>query len=141
MSFGQKIKAALANFMRGRHGTDNLGMFTLVTGLVLSVVSMFMGAGTLGTVFSTLGLALYIITLFRMFSRNHEKRQAENRKYIDLTGRWKTKFRQWKKRMQNRKNYKYFKCPKCKAMLRLTRGCGEKEITCPRCQNQFKQKA
>ena len=137
MSFGQKIKAALARFMQGRHGTDNLGMFTLVTGLVLSVLSMFTGSGLL----STLGLVLYIITLFRMLSRNNEKRQAENRKYIDLTSNWKTKYQQWKKRMQNRKEYKYFKCPKCKAMLRLTRGCGEKDVTCPRCQNQFKQKA
>lgn len=137
MSFGQKIKAALAKFIQGRHGTDNLGMFTLVTGLVLSLVSMFTGSGIL----SAIGLLLYIVTLFRMFSRNNEKRQAENRKYIDLTGGWKTKFQQWKNRMKNRKTYKYFKCPKCKAMLRLTRGCGEKDVTCPRCQNQFKQKA
>ena len=137
MSFGQKIKAALTKFMQGRHGTDNLGMFTLVAGLALSLLSMFTGSGLL----SALGLVLYIITLFRMFSRNNEKRQAENRKYIDLTSNWKTKFQQWKKRMANRKNYKYFKCPKCKAMLRLTRGCGEKDVTCPRCQNQFKQKA
>ena len=137
MSFGQKIKAALIRFMQGRHGTDNLGMFTLVAGLALSLLSMFTGSGLL----STLGLVLYIITLFRMLSRNNEKRQAENRKYIDLTSNWKTKFQQWKKRMGNRKNYKYFKCPKCKAMLRLNRGCGEKDVTCPRCQNQFKQKA
>lgn len=137
MSFGQKIKNALTNFMRGRHGTDNLGIFTLIAGLVMSLLSMFTGNALL----SLLGLILYAITIFRILSRNNEKRQAENRKYIDLTGNWKTKFNQWKNRMKNRKTYKYFKCPKCKAMLRLTRGSGEKEITCPRCQNQFKQKA
>lgn len=137
MSFGQKIKMALAHFMQGRHGADNLGMFTLIAGLVLSLVASFTGIGIL----STLGLALYIWTIFRMFSKNNEKRQAENRKYIELTGNWKTKYKQFMNRIKNRKQYKYFKCPQCKAMLRLTRGCGEKEITCPRCQHQFKQKA
>ena len=43
--------------------------------------------------------------------------------------------------MKNRKDYKYFKCPNCKVLLRLKRGCGEKEITCVRCQHRFKQKA
>lgn len=137
MSFFQKIKMSLVRFMQGRNGADNLGMFTLILGLVLSLLSSFTGSGIL----SLLGLALYIWTLFRMFSRNTVKRQAENRKYLDLTGNWKTKFRQFKNRLKNSKQYKYFRCPKCKAILRLTRGCGEKEVTCPRCQNQFKKKA
>lgn len=137
MSFWQKIKMSLARFMQGRHGADNLGMFTLITGLILSLLSSFTGSGLL----SLLGMALYIWTLFRMFSRNNEKRQAENRKYIDLTSNWKTKWRQFRTRLKNSKQYKYFRCPKCKAILRLTRGCGEKDVTCPRCQTQFKKKA
>jgi Ca2+/Na+ antiporter len=137
MSFWQKIKAALARFMQGRHGADNLGMFTLLAGLVISLLSTFLRVPIL----SFLGIALYVITLFRMFSRNHEARMAENRKYIELTSGWKTKSAQFIKRMKNRKDYKYFKCPNCKVLLRLKRGCGEKEITCVRCQHQFKTKA
>ena len=137
MTFWQKIKAALARFMQGRHGADNLGMFTLLAGLVISLLSTFLRVPVL----SFLGIALYVITLFRMFSRNHEVRMAENRKYIELTSGWKTKTSQFIKRMKNRKDYKYFKCPNCKVLLRLKRGCGEKEITCVRCQHQFKTKA
>lgn len=137
MSIWQKIKTGFYRFMQGRHGADNLGMFTLITGLVISLLSGFLGIPLL----SWLGFALYIITLFRMFSRNNEARAAENRKYIALTSGWKTRFRQFSKRMKNRKDYKYFKCPNCKVLLRLKKGCGEKDITCVRCGHQFKQKA
>ena len=137
MSFFQRLKMSFARFMQGRHGADNLGMFTLITGLVCSLLGSFTGIGLL----SLLGFALYVCTLFRMFSRNHEKRMEENRKYIDLTSNWKTKIRQFMKRMKNRRDYRYFKCPNCKVLLRMKRGSGEKEITCVRCGHQFKQKS
>ncbi len=137
MSFMQRIKQSLARFMMGRHGADNLGIFTLITGLVMSILGSFTGIG----LFSLLGFALYIWTLFRMFSRNNEKRAAENRKYIELTSGWKTKIRQFFRRMKTRRDYKSFKCPNCKVLLRLKRGSGEKEITCVRCGFQFKQKS
>ena len=137
MSFFQRMRQALARFMMGRHGADNLGMFTLLTGLVCSLLGSFTRVGIL----SVIGLALYIITLFRMFSRNHEKRVAENRKYIELTSGWKTKIRQFTRRMKNRRDYRYFKCPNCTVLLRMKRGSGEKDITCVRCGHQFRQKS
>ena len=137
MSFLQRLKESLARFMQGRHGPDNLGMFTLVSGLLCSLLGSFAGIA----LFSLIGFALYVLTLFRMFSRNHEKRMAENRKYISITSDWKTKIRQFMKRMKNRRDYKYFKCPNCKVLLRMKRGSGEKDITCVRCGHQFKQKS
>ena len=137
MNFWDKVKQSLRSFMMGRHGADQLGMFTLITGLVLSLLASFTGIG----LFSLLGLALYIWTLFRMFSRNHEARIKENQKYVSLTSNWQTKLSQFWKRQKNRKEYKYFRCPQCKVLLRLKRGCGEKDITCVRCGHQFKQKA
>ena len=137
MSFWQKIKNSIARFMQGRHGADNFGMFTLIAGLVLSLLSTIFQI----PLFFYLGFALYIYTLFRMFSRNHEKRQAENRKYIELTSGWKTKINQFFKRMKYRKEYKYFKCPNCKVLMRLKRGSGDKDIKCVRCGHEFKQKA
>ncbi len=137
MSFWSKIKAGMIRFMEGRHGTDNLGMFTLLLGLVLSLVSTFTGWGLL----SFLGFALYIVTIFRMFSRNREARMKENRKYLELTSGWKTKTTQFIRRCKNRKDYKYFKCPHCRALIRMKRGSGEKTITCVRCSHQFNAKA
>jgi len=137
MNFWEKMKINLARFMEGRYGVDYLGNFTLYTGLGLTLLDMFLGTGILGMA----GFALYVITIYRMFSRNREKRMAENRKYVMLTSDWKKKFRQLKLRLKNSKQYKYFKCPKCKALLRLSRGCGQVHVTCARCKHEFDQRA
>lgn len=137
MTFWQKMKMAFSRFMQGRHGADHFGMFTLMAGLVVSILGSFVRF----PFFGLLGFALYIYTLFRMLSRNREARMAENRKYLQLTSGWKTKLSQFFKRLKNRRDYKYFKCPNCKVLLRLKRGCGEKEITCIRCGHHFRQKA
>ena len=137
MNFRDKIKASMARMMAGRHGTDNLGIFTLIAGLVLSLAGSMTGVGMLGF----LGLVLYVVTIFRMLSRNQEARVRENQKYVELTGNWTTKISQFFRRMMNRKEYKYFRCPNCKQLLRLKRGCGEKQITCAKCGHQFQQKA
>ena len=137
MNFLQRLKERLAIFMQGRHGPDNLGMFTLLSGLVASLLGSFTGIG----LFSLVGFALYVTTVFRMLSRNNTKRIEENRKYIDLTSNWKLKSSQFIKRMKNSKDYKYFKCPNCKVLLRMKRGSGERDITCVRCGHQFKQKS
>ena len=137
MNFLQRLKESFARFMVGRHGPDNLGMFTLLAGLGCSLLGSFTGIG----LFSLVGFASYVWTIFRMFSRNNEKRIAENRKYIDLTSNWKLKSSQFVKRLKNSKDYKYFKCPNCKVLLRMKRGSGERDITCVRCGHQFKQKS
>jgi len=137
MNFLQKIREALARFMQGRHGADNLSMATLIAGLVLSLLGSFTGWGVL----TLLGLVLYGWTLFRMLSRNNEARIRENQKYLALTSGWKTSGSQFVRRLKNRKEFVYFKCPECKVLLRSKRGSGMKEITCPRCGKQFSHKA
>lgn len=137
MSFLQRAKAILTSFMAGRYGSDQLGLLTLSGGLVLSLAGSFANLGVL----SLAGLILYGITLFRMFSRNKEARIRENQKYLSLSSGWIRKIRQFLRRLKNRKEYKYFRCPKCRVLLRLKRGCGEKNITCAKCGHQFHQKA
>ena len=53
----------------------------------------------------------------------------------------KTELRQAVVRMKNIRKYKYYKCPNCKARLRMPRGLGEKTVTCSQCKHSFKQKA
>lgn len=76
-----------------------------------------------------------------MFSRNLPKRQAENRWFEASYARAKTQLRQAKNRFKNRKQYKYFRCPSCKAWLRLPRGKGVVTVTCSRCHTSFTQKS
>ena len=136
-NFLYKLRMWISSFMQGRHGPDQFGIFTLIAGLVLSLLSSFIRLPVLGLA----GTGLYIYTLFRLFSRNQNKRIAENQKYIALTANTKTKARQFVLRQKNKKDYKYFRCPQCKVLLRMKRGTGEKEITCAKCGHQFTQKA
>ena len=132
-----RIKMALAGFMQGRNGVDNLGWHALWTGLILSLVSSFLGSMLL----SLAGNVLYFYALFRMLSRNVVKRQAENNRYVSFMNNWQKEVKQFFLRLKGTKEYKYFRCPSCKNRLRLRRGCGEKHITCPVCRHQFDQKA
>lgn len=133
----QKFKASFANFMSGRHGADQLFRTTVIAGLVMYVLTWITGI----TLFSYIGLALYIWSLFRMFSRDREKRAMENLKYLELTKNFRTSLNQAKNRAKNSKEYKYFRCPKCKSYLKLPRGVGEVTVTCGKCKNQFRKKA
>ena len=137
MSFMSKISNALRNWMSGRNGTDELGIATIIAGLVISLLGSILGFLPL----SLLGTVLYVITLFRLFSRNLDARRRENQKYLAITGNISLKFRQFITRMKRRKELKYFKCPQCKQLLNMKRGGGEKDIKCPKCGHQFRQKA
>ncbi len=148
MSFWEKIKQSLRSFMMGRNGADNLSMALLWTGLILYLLGGIVGSiqvsiifPLLGMLLNVLGFASYLFCMFRMFSRNVDKRRAENRRYVTMMEKKKTQRRQAKVRFQNRKTYKYFKCPGCKAWLRLSRGKGVVTITCSRCHTSFTQKA
>lgn len=132
-----RIKMALARFMQGRNGVDNIGWHALWGGLIVMLLDSFLGTGVL----TLLGNALYIYALFRALSRNVGKRQLENQKYVQFTGRISKEVKQFFLRLQGMKTYKYFRCPACKTRLRLRRGAGEKHITCPLCKHQFDQKA
>ena len=88
-----------------------------------------------------LSYGLYGLFLFRFFSKNRYKRQEENRKFMFLFQNAVLKTKQFFRRLKGIKQYKYFRCPQCKTLLRLNRGTGEKEIHCPRCSHEFHKKA
>ena len=90
---------------------------------------------------SYLGLATLIYTIFRMLSRNTARRTAENAWFWNKTAKLRTSFSQARVRFKNRKEYKYFRCPKCHAWLKLKRGAGEGTLTCGKCKHAFKAKA
>lgn len=125
----------LQKFMYGRHGTDQLNIALLVLYMVLALIGQLTGLWFL----YYLGFAAIIWSFFRMFSRNHEKRWAENQAFLGIwspiSSRILSLFRH-----QKDKTHRYFHCPKCKATLRVPKGRGKIEITCPKCQTVFVKK-
>ena len=51
------------------------------------------------------------------------------------------KFKGWKEQWANRKLYHYYRCPQCRQKLRVPRGRGRIQISCPRCGTQFIKKS
>ena len=137
MSFLTKLRQRFTAFMIGRNGADQLGLATLIAALVLNTLDNFLFTGIL----SLLGLALYALTIFRMFSRDVVKRRAENLRFMTFYGKARKQVMRYWTRLKNIRQYKYFSCPNCKASIRMKRGAGEKQITCPGCHHTFTQKS
>ena len=93
------------------------------------------------SLFTYLGAALLIFCYYRTFSRNISKRTEENYKFYTLKDRVDNKFKGWKEQWANRKVYHYYRCPQCRQKLRVPRGRGRIQISCPRCGTQFIKKS
>lgn len=137
MSFWSKIKMGLAKFFAGRNGVDALGWALFVLILILNLSFSF----TRLAILYYLGMAGWIYMIFRMLSRNIDKRRRENDWFLSRYTPVKTSLYQARVRFKNRKIYLYYRCPQCKAWLKMPRHIGEKHVTCGKCGAQFTKKA
>lgn len=125
------------NFMRGRYGGDQLSMALLILSMIITFI------GRLSRI-SFITLIAYIplgIGVFRIFSRDIQKRSMENYKFAIIMSPVYAWFKKQEKHMQDSKVYKYYKCPNCKQKLRIPKGKGNIVITCPKCQKKFDKKS
>ena len=138
MNFLQRIGNALSRFMYGRNGADHLGLALVWTSIVLNlVIGLFVKNDLAYVIVNTLSTVLMVLALFRMFSRNLQKRRAENAKFLEKIW-WPLKRRFGRAKQQTRdKEHKYFTCPDCRTVCRVPRGKGKIVITCPKCRSQI----
>lgn len=125
-------------FMYGRYGVDQFSKFLVVLGIILLLLSGFTRHGG---IFYLLSLAVLIYSYFRMFSRNHSRRYAENQLYLKYTNGIRRKFSSVSYRFRQRKYYHIYKCPSCGQKIRIPRGKGKIEIRCPKCSAHFIKKS
>ena len=133
------MKQKFARFMYGRYGTDQFSRFLAFISVALILLSLFFDSYARTTLF-VLALAVLIYTYFRTFSKNPEKRRQENLKYLKLSGPFSDWFKLRRDMFKQRKTYKFFKCPGCKAVLRVPKGKGKVRIVCKKCGNAFEKK-
>ena len=131
------MREKLRRFMIGRYGTDGLNQFLSIASLVLLLIAIVSRV----SLFTWLGVALLVFCYYRTFSRNISKRTEENYKFYTLKDRVGSKFHSWKEQWANRKVYHYYRCPQCRQKLRVPRGRGRIQISCPRCGTQFIKKS
>lgn len=130
------LRERFQRFMVGRYGHDSLNQAMAVVALVLMILGMFGPR-----LFSWLAMALLVAVYFRMFSRNIPARSQENAKYYYLRTQVQKRLAQYKTRWAQRKYYRYYRCPHCHQQLRVPRGRGKIEITCPKCHTEFVKKS
>lgn len=135
-----KFKAWLGRVMAGRYGTDDLNKLLLGICWVLVLVNLFV-RGIAGYIVGGAAFAVLALLILRTFSRNIQRRYAENVKYTAIRSRIFTWLRQRKLRFERRKEFRYFDCPGCGVTNRVPRGKGRIEITCPKCGKQFERKS
>ena len=144
MGFFQRMQNGMLRFMYGRNGMDQLNRAMLIAYLVLWFVQLIMGAVLKSDVFTAicevLMLALMVLIIFRMFSKNLYKRREENQKWMSWW--WKLKNDQAGAKARHAdKDHKYFTCKNCKAICRVPVGKGKIIITCPKCGSEIHGKS
>jgi hypothetical protein len=125
----------MASFMYGRYGNDALTTFLLILGLILMVISWI---PRLWWVYF-LAAAVLIWSLTRSFSRKFDKRRRELDRYLKIKKPIVNFFKLSRNKWRDRKTHVYFKCKKCKAVLRVPRGKGSIVVICTRCKDRIEK--
>ena len=113
----------------GRNGPDQLSLALMLLALVLSFVPW--------TYMFVISLTLTGVAVWRMFSRNIDRRRRENFMLMKLVNNIKTCYYKLNARRQQNKQYRIFKCPQCGQKLRVPRGKGKVAIKCSKCGNKL----
>ena len=137
----------MAKIFNGRTGVDALGR----TFTWLALILMFLTMITHSNIVYLLAMGCLIYSIWRMFSKNYQKRYSENAIFLQKTAgirsklsvlpfKIKTFFNKTKAEYNQRKVYAIFKCPSCKQKLRAPKGRGRIQVTCSKCHSVFIKK-
>lgn len=131
------MKEKLQQFMMGRYGVDDLSRFTLYVLVGLMILNFIIRSSLV----SFLLLVGLVWIYFRMFSKNHAKRYEENARFLRIKDKVLGRVRREKDLASQRKVYHIYTCPGCKQKIRVPRGKGKIQVTCPKCHTSFIKKS
>lgn len=129
-NFLQNMAYSLQRMMQGRYGVDEFSKFLDISGLVFFVLSLLKPLRFLYFI----AVILIVWSLLRSYSKNLTKRYAELNKYLKIKNKIIPEIQIIKNRILGRKTHKYFKCSGCKTQLKVPKGKGKIEISCPKCK-------
>jgi uncharacterized paraquat-inducible protein A len=122
--------------MYGRYGNDQLTWVLLITGMILLLLGYI---PRVGWIFSILALTVVFFSSFRGFSRNIPKRRRELERWLRIKSKPKKAIQLHKNKKRDKHTHLYFKCPKCRAVLRVPKGKGSIIVTCPQCNDRIEK--
>lgn len=128
----EKMQWKLQCFMQGRYGQDRLSQHLCGAALILMVGAMFFPYVWL----SVLAFFCIVWSVFRSLSKNVDKRGKEAAAYEKLLSKPSAAIKRYKRQWTERKTHRFFRC-RCGAVVRVPKGRGKIEITCPKCKGQM----
>ena len=129
----ESLKNKLIKFMSGRYGMDQLYYALLFLALGLMVINIKVNTPIL----MVLSDGLFVLIIFRSFSRNISKRSNENDLFLKIWNPIKKESRIFWRRITEIRVHRYRKCPKCKKTLKLPIKRGKHRVNCPECHENF----
>lgn len=134
----------LRRFMYGRYGTDQLGFALVILGCIVTFIISFFRVLSYQKPLVLLLLRFicmvpYLLFLLRALSKNIDRRRAENERFLRLWFPVRDFFSVKISHLRD-KDHKYYKCPGCSRTLRVPKGKGKIEISCPHCGKKFKKR-
>ena len=129
------LRIKLNRIMMGRYGHDKLNSFLLYSALALNLFGIFVKS----SIPAWIALVCLIVLNIRFFSRNLVKRYAENQKFLNLTRRPRHFCKAAVLSAKDRE-HRYVLCSHCHQILRLPKGKGTLEVTCPACRTTFEKR-
>lgn len=140
-NFFYRFTGAIARFMYGRNGNDQLNMALLSAYLLVWLLQVLLGRYfAVRLILEAVSIVLAALVAFRIFSRDLSKRRAENARFLELWRLVKDRLTIARRRRQDRE-HKYFVCKNCKTVCRVPAGKGRVEITCPKCGGKIMGKS
>ncbi len=131
------MRDKIYRFMQGRYGTDDFYKFLFWVALIGIVINWFFKSQLLSFVVTL----ILVYAMYRVLSKNHSARYAENQRYLQATAKIRYWFDQQKKLMEERKYHHIYTCPKCRQKIRIPKGKGKIMIRCPKCHHEFQKRS
>jgi hypothetical protein len=136
MKRGTTMREKFARWMMGRYGNDHPNATLVWTSMILLVLNIFVR----NSILTLIAYVLWGFSLYRMFSRKIYARSNENVWFMAKTKKVRHHLSAIRKGMQD-KAHRYFVCPGCGQLVRVPKGRGKIEITCPSCRRHFDRKS
>jgi predicted RNA-binding Zn-ribbon protein involved in translation (DUF1610 family) len=121
-----RFKDKVTKFINGRYGMDDLGKAILVA----SMIGYVAGVLIQNSLLALLGMIGFLFFFGRVLSGDHWERSEENRKYLSY-------IKLWQLRYENRKTARIYMCKSCGRYIRVPKGKGKIQITCPGCGSKM----
>ncbi|MDO5439919.1 MAG: hypothetical protein Q4F12_00105 [Erysipelotrichaceae bacterium] len=121
-NLGNNVKRFFINLYRRSYGMDDINKGLIILYFAISIINIFLKNNIVYYASSI----FFIIFIIRYFSSNKVARVEENRAYRKVIKYLKLKW-------QYRKTHRIYICKNCKQLIRLPKGQGKIESTCPTC--------